>query len=84
MVQLHSTHAGLAVTMPTADVDSILHLETPTTTVPRVTGILQSMRYTLQTSIDLDPRLRCIHNRPCKSEQGDARPILYEHWGDYP
>jgi hypothetical protein len=52
MVQLHSARAGLAVTRPTADVDIVLHLETPATTVPQVTGILQSMGYTLQTSID--------------------------------
>lgn len=32
MVQLHSARAALAVTRPTADVDIVLHVETPATT----------------------------------------------------
>lgn len=52
MVQLHSARASLAVTRPTTDVDIVLHLETPATTVPQVQGVLAGMGYTLQTSID--------------------------------
>ncbi|MCX2747849.1 hypothetical protein OOZ51_08450 [Arthrobacter sp. MI7-26] len=52
MVQLHSARAALAVTRPTADVDIVLHLDTPATTVPQVQGVLAGMGYTLQTSID--------------------------------
>ncbi|WP_104063742.1 hypothetical protein [Arthrobacter sp. 4R501] len=52
MVQLHAARAGLAVARPTADVDIVLHLETPGTTVAQVHAILAGMGYTLQTSID--------------------------------
>lgn len=52
MVQLHTARAGLAVARPTADVDIVLHLETPGTTVAQVHTILAGMGYALQTSID--------------------------------
>lgn len=52
MVQLHSARAGLTVTRPTADVDIVLHLETPATTALQVQAILAGMGYRLQTSID--------------------------------
>lgn len=52
MVQLHSARAGLAITRPTADVDIVLHLETPATTVPQVQSVLSKLGYTLQTSLD--------------------------------
>ncbi len=52
MVQLHAMSAGLAVIRPTMDVDIVLHLEVPSTTVPFVQGVLNRLGYSLQTSLD--------------------------------
>ncbi|WP_347108477.1 hypothetical protein AAHB33_16555 [Paenarthrobacter sp. S56] len=52
MVQLHSAMAGLTVIRPTVDVDIVLHLEVPSTTVPQVQGVLNALGYSLRTSID--------------------------------
>ena len=52
MVQLHSAVAGLAASRPTADVDIVLHIETGAATTSSVTGVLRSLGYELQTSID--------------------------------
>ncbi|MFJ4210450.1 hypothetical protein ACIPY2_18510 [Paenarthrobacter sp. NPDC089675] len=52
MVQLHSAMAGLTVTRPTVDVDIVLHLEVPATTVPYVQSVLNRLGYSLRASID--------------------------------
>lgn len=52
MVQLHAAVAGLPVSRPTSDVDIILHIETGEATTSAVSGVLTTLGYELQKSMN--------------------------------